>query len=61
MSVKIYVPGSDGPIQVGTFKDQKAAETYWERARDLYRDKYGYLPEPIYVETGGSKRKCRKI
>ena len=60
MSVKIYVPGNDGPIPVGTFKDQKAAEIHWERVRDLYRDKYGYLPEPIYVDTKKGKKRYAK-
>ena len=60
MGIKIYVPGNDGPIPVGTFKDQKAAETHWERVKDLYRDKYSYLPEPIYVDTKKGKKRYGK-
>lgn len=56
MSVKIYIQRNSGSIHVGTFKDQQAAETYWSRAREIYRDKDGYMPEPIYVETAKGKR-----
>lgn len=57
MSCKIFIQREDGPTHVGTFKDRQAAETYWSRAREIYRDKDGYMPEPIYVETGKGKRR----
>lgn len=57
MSCKIYVEEKGDHIHVATLKDRKAAEDYWKLSRENYRDKYGYLPEPIYVETGKGKRK----
>ena len=56
MSVKIYIQRDEGPIPVGTFKDQQEAEFYWKHAREIYRDKHGYMPEPIYVDD----KKVRK-
>lgn len=56
MSVKIYIQRDNGPIHVGTFKDQQAAETYWNRSKEIYRDKHGYMPEPIYIND----KKVRK-
>ena len=60
MTVKIFIQRDDGPIHVGTFQSRQKAEEYWNRSREMYRDKHGYMPEPIYVETGRGKRsKCR--
>ena len=56
MSCKIFIQREDGPIQVGTFQNRQKAEDYWKRSRDIYRDKHGYMPEPIYVETGKGKK-----
>ena len=56
MNVKIFIQRDEGPIHVGTFKDKQSAEDYWNRSREIYRDKHGYMPEPIYVETGRRKR-----
>ncbi len=50
MSIKIYVPDKKGPIHVGTFTDQKAAEFFWNLVRENYKDHYGYK-QPIYVDT----------
>lgn len=52
MSCKIFIQRESGSIHVATLKDKKAAEAYWSRSRTIYRDRNGYIPEPIYVETG---------
>ena len=55
MSCTIYIQHDQGTIKVATLKDRKTAEDHWKRVRDGYRDRHGYLPEPIYTETGRKK------
>ena len=52
MSCKIFIQRESGPIHVATLKDKKTAEAYWSRSRTIFRDRNGYIPKPIYVETG---------
>ena len=52
MSCKIFIQWENKSMLVGTFKNKKAAEAYWSRSRAIYRDRNGYIPEPIFVETG---------
>jgi len=60
MSCKVYIQEKDTHIHVGTFQSRQKAEEFWNRSREIYRDKDGYMPEPIYIEAGKGSKKYGK-
>ena len=51
MACVIYVAWNNQEIRAGQFRNREQAEAYWERSKQIYRQKDGTIGKPIYVET----------
>lgn len=57
MACILYVKYNGTEFRAGQFKNRAAAESYWNRSKEIYRQKNGQLCSPIYVETGKGRGK----
>lgn len=57
MACNLYVQWNGYEVRAGTFRNRESAELYWERSKQIYRQKDGTIGKPIFVETGKGRRK----
>ena len=57
MACNLFVQWNGYTVRAGIFRNRESAELYWERSKQIYRQKDGTIGKPIFVETGKGRGK----